>query len=108
MDLFSYPNIKPACLPSFSYSGRQAVKLLVNLFHVFYYIYYLGGAVVSGWGTLFSGGYSVSHLRDVDVNVFANGDCGSMNSEMDETMICAGYMAGGKVNYMQNQGTEIF
>jgi len=75
VDLYSYPNIKPACLPSFPYSG---------------------GAVVSGWGTLYSGGPQVSHLRDVDINVFANGDCGSMNSEMDDTMLCAGYMAGGK------------
>jgi len=83
VDLYSYPNIKPVCLPSFQYSG---------------------GAVVSGWGTLYSGGPSVSHLRDVDVNVFPNGDCGSMNSEMDDTMICAGYMDGGKDSCQGDSG----
>jgi len=75
VDLYSYPNIKPACLPSLPYSG---------------------GAVTSGWGTLYSGGPQVSHLRDVDVNVFPNGECGEMNPEMDLSMICAGYFAGGK------------
>ena len=68
------------------------------LYYIYIYGWHLGGAVVSGWGTLYSGGPQVSHLRDVDINVFANGDCGSMNSEMDDTMLCAGYMAGGKVN----------
>jgi len=75
VDLYSFPNIKPACLPSFSFSGE---------------------AVTSGWGTLYSNGPSVSHLRDVDVNVFPNGECGAMNDAMDDSMICAGYFAGGK------------
>ena len=39
----------------------------------------------------------MSWLQDVDVNIFAHGDCGSMNAYMDYSMICAGYMAGGKV-----------
>ena len=59
---------------------------------------YLGEAIVSGWGEISSPGPRVSHLREVNVNVFANGDCGSMNPYMDDSMLCAGYMAGGKVN----------
>ena len=46
---------------------------------------------------LWSGGHLMSWLQDVDVNIFAHGDCGSMNAYMDYSMICAGYMAGGKV-----------
>jgi len=76
VDLNSHPNIKPACLFPKPYTS--------------------GEAIVSGWGEISSPGTRVSHLREVNVNVFANGDCGSMNSEMDDSMLCAGYMAGGK------------
>ena len=38
LPLYDYPNIKPACLPSFKYSGP---------------------AIVSGWGSLYSGGMGV-------------------------------------------------
>ena len=95
--------IQTSNLYVFPHSNTPVEKLQTCLcFPILYIFYYLGGAVVSGWGTLYSGGPSVSHLRDLDVNVFPNGDCGSMNSEMDETMICAGYMDGGKVNYEHN------
>ena len=40
----------------------------------------------------------MSHLRDVDVDVFPNGHCGEMEADMDDSMICAGYFSGGKVN----------
>jgi len=70
-----YPNIKPACLPSFEYSGP---------------------GIVSGWGTVYSGGHLMSWLQDVDVYVFPYGDCGAINDLIDPSMLCAGYMAGGK------------
>merc|ERR1711973_556047 len=70
-----YPNIKPACLPSFEYSGP---------------------GIVSGWGTVYSGGHLMSWLQDVDVYVFPNVDCGLMSDYMDYSMLCAGYMDGGK------------
>merc|ERR1712131_514403 len=73
--LYDYPNIKPACLPSFEYSGP---------------------GIVSGWGTVYSGGYLMSWLQDVDVYVFPNVDCGLMTDYMDYSMLCAGYMDGGK------------
>merc|ERR1711973_124524 len=75
VDLFSYPNIKPACLPR----GES----------------FQGIGVVSGWGTVGSGLHTVSWLQSVDVKIFSNGDCGSMNDYMTSDMLCAGYMDGG-------------
>ena len=70
IDLFTYPNIKPACLPQ----GES----------------FQGIGVVSGWGTVGSGSHSVSWLQHVDVNVFPNGECGKMNEYMTQDMFCAG------------------
>ena len=39
----------------------------------------------------------MSWLQDVDVNIFPYGDCGIMQDYMDPSMLCAGYMEGGKV-----------
>ena len=39
----------------------------------------------------------MSWLQDVDVYVFPNVDCGLMTDYMDYSMLCAGYMDGGKV-----------
>jgi len=72
-----YPNIKPACLP-------EAGAL------------FPGEAIVSGWGTVGSGSYLNSWLHEVDVTVFSDGDCGSMNSAMTSDMMCAGLKEGGK------------
>ena len=72
-----YPNIKPACLPN---AGAL----------------FPGDAIVSGWGTVASGGYLTSYLNEVGVTVFADGDCGSMNSAMTSDMMCAGLKEGGK------------
>ena len=77
VSLTEYPNIKPACLPA-----KRAL--------------FPGDAIVSGWGTVGSYMHSNSWLHEVNVTVFADGDCGSMNSHMTSDMLCAGLMAGGK------------
>ena len=77
VSLTDYPNIKPACLPA---EGAQ----------------FPGDAIVSGWGTVGSGSYLNSWLHEVNVTVFADGNCGSMNSHMTPDMLCAGLMEGGK------------
>ena len=75
--LDTYPHIKPACLPD---AGAL----------------FPGEAIVSGWGTVGSGSYLNSWLHEVDVTVFSDGDCGSMNSAMTSDMMCAGLKEGGK------------
>ena len=77
VSLTEYPNIKPACLPA-----KRAL--------------FPGDAIVSGWGTVGSYMHSNSWLHEVNVTVFADGDCGSMNSHMTSDMLCAGLMSGGK------------
>ena len=77
ISLTEYPNIKPACLPS------QDAE-------------FTGDAIVSGWGTVGSGMHLNSWLHEVNVTVFADGNCGSMNSHMTPDMMCAGLMEGGK------------
>ena len=72
-----YPHIKPACLP---HAGTT----------------FPGEAIVSGWGTVASGGDLTAYLNEVGVTVFADGDCGSMNSAMTPDMLCAGLKEGGK------------
>ena len=39
----------------------------------------------------------MSWLQDVKVHVFPYGECGLVNEYMDPSMLCAGYMDGGKV-----------
>jgi len=76
VDLYTYPNIKPACLPSYKYSGP---------------------AVVSGWGTTSSGGVSQSWLKDTNVDVYPQGSCGDYPpGDITDDMLCAGYPHGGK------------
>ena len=72
-----YPHIKPACLPD---AGAL----------------FPGDAIVSGWGTVASGSHLNSWLHEVDITVFSDGDCGSMNSYMTDDMMCAGLKEGGK------------
>ena len=72
-----YPHIKPACLPD---AGAL----------------FPGDAIVSGWGTVGSGSHLNSWLHEVDITVFSDGDCGSMNSYMTDDMMCAGLKEGGK------------
>ena len=56
----------------------------------------LGQGLVSGWGTIESGGYQTAWLNEVDVTVFSDGDCGYMNQYMTDDMLCAGLKEGGK------------
>ena len=90
VSLTDYPNIKPICLPASgaTYDGATAT--------------------VSGWGTVSSGGNSNSHLHEVDVTVFANGDCGAMNQYMTNDMLCAGLKEGGKDACQGDSGGPLF
>ena len=83
--LDTMPNIKPACLPS---AGAT----------------FPGSAVVSGWGTINSGGLLNSWLHEVNITIFEDGNCGSMNSQMTDAMMCAGVMAGGKDSCQGDSG----
>ena len=88
VDLYKYPHIKPACLPSYPYSGP---------------------GVVSGWGTVSSGGLMQSHLRDVEVDIYPQGDCGDYPpGDITPDMICAGYPEGGSVSSIKIHGRCIF
>ena len=73
-----YPNIKPACLPNKN-------QLFSNW-----------PSIVSGWGTVGSGSYLNSWLHEVNITIYSDGDCGSMNAHMTDDMLCAGLKAGGK------------
>jgi len=77
VDLYSYPNIKPACLLSYPVSA--------------------GKGVVSGWGTVTFKGHAESWLQDVNVDILPHGECGNYYSnEISEDMLCAGDSFGGK------------
>ena len=86
IDLYSYPHIKPICLPQqgSTYDGQDAV--------------------VSGWGAVVSGGPATSALNEVKVTLFANEDCGEMTDLMTEDMICAGVPEGGKDSCQGDSG----
>uniref|UniRef100_A0A1I8PFQ3 Peptidase S1 domain-containing protein n=2 Tax=Stomoxys calcitrans TaxID=35570 RepID=A0A1I8PFQ3_STOCA len=55
-------------------------------------------AIVAGWGLTSDGGSSSSYLREVTVPVLTNAQCKatSYQSMIVETMLCAGYLEGGK------------
>ena len=47
--------------------------------------------MVSGWGTLSSGGSMSSILQEVTISVFANDDCGNYQTgDITANMMCAG------------------
>jgi len=85
ISLTDYPNIKPACLPA---PGAL----------------FPGDATVTGWGTVGSGSYLNSWLHEVGVTIFADGNCGFMNSQMTDDMMCAGLMEGGKDSCQGDSG----
>ena len=90
LDLTRYPNIKPICLPAqdSTYAGTSAT--------------------VSGWGTVATGGNTNSHLHEVAINVYGDGDCGAMNEHMTEDMLCAGVREGGKDACQGDRGGPLF
>ena len=80
VDLYKFPHIKPACLPT---KGQE-----------------WGYAVVSGWGMHESGmdGWYQSVLKYVDVELYWHGYCDDHESyKITEDMLCAGRWEGGKV-----------
>ena len=78
VDLFTFPNIKPVCLPS---AGRTFDGQL---------------AVVSGWGALDFGSNLVTNMKEVTVKIYPDGSCGLMDYYKSDDMICAGVLEGGK------------
>ena len=90
ISLTAYPNIKPICLPSqdSTYAGTSAT--------------------VSGWGTVQSGGNLNTHLHEVGVTVFGDGNCGAMDAYMTEDMLCAGLKEGGKDVCQGDSGGPLF
>jgi len=85
VDLLSFPHIKPICLPSAT--GTRPDQG-----------WYVGeSAVVSGWGlTDFFFGTYPQHLKDVEVTVFGNKNCGGLSDYIRESQFCAGDVNGGK------------
>ena len=62
IDFASYPNIRPACLPTNDdndFAGETAT--------------------VTGWGTTSSGGSTSNTLNEVDVTVISQNDCRYLN-----------------------------
>ncbi|XP_063861049.1 trypsin-1-like [Scylla paramamosain] len=59
---------------------------------------FLGDCVVSGWGTTTEGGVSPSKLHYVDVPTVTDAECRKHygDSEIEDSMICAGLPEGGK------------
>jgi secreted trypsin-like serine protease len=63
-------------------------------------------ATVTGWGTTSEGGSIASKLQQVDVPIIANQKCGQKYPSEDivESMVCAGYDAGGKDSCQGDSG----
>lgn len=73
-DLTFTDKIRPACIPETDASTYAGVD-----------------AIVSGWGTLSSGGNQPNVLQEVGVEVFANNRCGNYpRNQITDNMMCAG------------------
>merc|ERR1712141_196418 len=84
-------NVQPACLPSADYTPETTGKT----------------CVVSGWGTLASGGSTPSTLQWVGVPLITNEVCSQKYSQyggVTSDMICAGLDAGGKDSCQGDSG----
>ena len=60
IDWAKYPDIRPVCLPTTGFSGDYAGVT----------------ATVTGWGTTSSGGSASTILKEVDVGIISNQQCG--------------------------------
>lgn len=79
--------VAPVCLPN-------ANDLFENV-----------NAIVSGWGTLESGGNQPNELYDVTVPTMSNSQCqNSYGSSITDNMICAGLQEGGKDSCQGDSG----
>ena len=84
-------NVQPACLPSADYTPETTGKT----------------CVVSGWGTVASGGSTPSTLQWVGVPLITNEVCSQKYSQyggVTSDMICAGLDAGGKDSCQGDSG----
>ena len=72
VDLFTYPNIKPACLPTTETRADM----------------YGRDAVVSGWGDMALGGPSHSHLQEVRVKIQPH--CGNNKGKIQNLQLYLG------------------
>jgi len=88
VDLYVYPNIKPACLPD-----TETVNDLIG-----------EQAVVSGWGRDSYLGDANNHLHEVTIEVYGKSNCGDVAYQMTEDMMCAGLMEGGKDSCQGDSG----
>lgn len=90
VSLTAYPNIKPICLPAkgATFAGSTAT--------------------LSGWGTLASSGDTIGYLNEVGVTVRGKGECGALNQDMTEDMLCAGPTGKQKDTCQGDSGGPLF
>merc|ERR1712021_264657 len=84
-------NVQPACLPATTSAPENSKSM----------------AVVSGWGTLKSGGNPPDILQYVNVPLMTNNDCkktGYGPNNILPSMVCAGYAKGGKDSCQGDSG----
>lgn len=61
--------------------------------------------VITGWGTLSSGGNQPSELQVAHVPIVKQDDCNKKyNNQIHESMVCAGYPEGGKDSCQGDSG----
>jgi len=84
VDFDTHADIRPVCLPPAAFSGDYAEVT----------------ATVTGWGTTSSGGSQSTTLKEVDVGVITNQQCGNnygySSSWITDSMLCAVVPGGGK------------
>ncbi|XP_063843971.1 trypsin-1-like isoform X1 [Scylla paramamosain] len=81
--------IAPVCMPSADH------------------LYESVNAIVTGWGTLYSGGYQPTTLQEVTVPTMSNSQCKATSyssSSITDNMICAGLSQGGKDSCQGDSG----
>merc|ERR1712106_41366 len=97
IDFLSHPHIRPICLPE---NDDKTYKEYL--------------ATVIGWGRVTYGGATANALREVDVNVLSNDDCGTNSNyvyapeEITDRMLCANVEGGGKDACQGDSGGPLF